>query len=80
MIGARSSTFRCERPALFRGGLLAYGLPVSRFARQWVQQLIKVLRGANPAELPIEQPTDHLRPSSQSQDPPRRSASTSLRR
>jgi putative ABC transport system substrate-binding protein len=39
------------------GGLLGYGPPFSEFARQWARQLMKILRGANPAELPIEQPT-----------------------
>ena len=39
------------------GGLLAYGPRFDEFFRQWARQLVKVLRGANPAELPIEQAT-----------------------
>jgi putative tryptophan/tyrosine transport system substrate-binding protein len=39
------------------GGLLAYGPRFSEFLRQWARQIAKVLRGAIPADLPIEQPT-----------------------
>ena len=39
------------------GGLLAYGPPFSEMLGQWARQLVKVLRGANPAGLPVEQPT-----------------------
>jgi len=39
------------------GGLLAYGPRFSEFLRQWARQLAKVLRGARPEDLPVEQPT-----------------------
>jgi len=39
------------------GGLLAYGPRFSDVFRQLARQLAKVLRGAKPAELPVEQPT-----------------------
>jgi putative ABC transport system substrate-binding protein len=39
------------------GGLLGYGPRFSEFYRQWARQLVKVLRGAKPADLPVEQPT-----------------------
>jgi putative ABC transport system substrate-binding protein len=39
------------------GGLLGYGPRFSEFLRQWAQQLVKVLAGIKPAELPVEQPT-----------------------
>jgi ABC-type uncharacterized transport system substrate-binding protein len=39
------------------GGLLAYGPRLTEVFRQLARQLGKVFRGANPADLPIEQPT-----------------------
>jgi putative ABC transport system substrate-binding protein len=39
------------------GGLLAYGPRFSEFFRLWARQLVKILRGAKPADLPVEQPT-----------------------
>jgi putative ABC transport system substrate-binding protein len=39
------------------GGLLAYGPRFSEFMRQCARLLVKVLRGAKPADLPVEQPT-----------------------
>jgi len=39
------------------GGLLAYGPRFTEALPQLARQLEKVLRGANPADLPIEQPT-----------------------
>jgi putative ABC transport system substrate-binding protein len=39
------------------GGLRAYGPRFTEVFRQLARQLEKVLRGANPADLPIEQPT-----------------------
>jgi putative tryptophan/tyrosine transport system substrate-binding protein len=38
------------------GGLLAYGPRFTDIFRQLARQLEKVLRGANPADLPVEQP------------------------
>src|SRR5262245_7477203 len=39
------------------GGLLAYGPRFGDVFRQLARQTVKVLRGAKPAELPVEQPT-----------------------
>ena len=39
------------------GGLFGYGPRFSEFLRQWARLAAKVLRGAKPADLPIEQPT-----------------------
>ena len=39
------------------GGLLAYGPRIVQIFRQLGRQLAKVLRGASPADLPVEQPT-----------------------
>jgi putative ABC transport system substrate-binding protein len=59
---ARTATVRL--PAIYQwpetaheGGLLAYGPRFSEPQRQWALQLAKVLRGAKPADLPVQQPT-----------------------
>jgi putative ABC transport system substrate-binding protein len=39
------------------GGLLSYGPHLSELFRGWVGVLDKVLKGAKPAELPVQQPT-----------------------
>jgi putative ABC transport system substrate-binding protein len=59
---ARTTALRL--PAIYQwpetaqeGGLLAYGPRLSEFLRQWARQIAKVLRGAIPANLPVEQPT-----------------------
>ena len=39
------------------GGLLAYGPRFTEVFRQLARQLAKVFRGANPGDIPIEQPT-----------------------
>jgi putative ABC transport system substrate-binding protein len=39
------------------GGLIAYGPRLAQIYRQLARQLAKVLRGAKPAGLPVEQPT-----------------------
>jgi ABC-type uncharacterized transport system substrate-binding protein len=50
-------------PAIFQwpemadqGGLLGYGPPFTEVFRQRARQVAKVLRGAKPSEIPIEQP------------------------
>jgi putative ABC transport system substrate-binding protein len=62
VIIARTSALRL--PAIYQwpdtareGGLLAYGPSLSELMRVWARQVIKVLRGANPAGLAVEQPT-----------------------
>jgi putative ABC transport system substrate-binding protein len=39
------------------GGLMSYGANISDIARQGAAYVAKVLRGANPGDLPVEQPT-----------------------
>jgi len=39
------------------GGLAAYGPRITALARDRARQVVKVLRGAKPADLPVEQPT-----------------------
>jgi putative tryptophan/tyrosine transport system substrate-binding protein len=38
------------------GGLAGYGPRMTQWYRQWARLLVKVLRGAKPADLPVEQP------------------------
>jgi putative ABC transport system substrate-binding protein len=52
-------------PAIFQwpeaaeeGGLVGYGPSFTQTYRQRARLLVKVLRGAKPADLPVEQPTD----------------------
>ncbi len=40
------------------GGLVAYGPRFAKVFRQLARQLVKLLRGAKPADLPVEQPTE----------------------
>ena len=39
------------------GGLLSYGTNLSEMYRRAADQMVKVLKGANPSEIPVEQPT-----------------------
>jgi putative ABC transport system substrate-binding protein len=40
------------------GGLIAYGTDLDQIYRNiWAQQLVKLLRGRRPADIPVEQPT-----------------------
>jgi putative ABC transport system substrate-binding protein len=40
-----------------QGGLLAYGPRITRMYRQMAGQLVKLMHGAKPVDLPVEQPT-----------------------
>jgi putative ABC transport system substrate-binding protein len=40
------------------GGLLGYGARLNSIYRQLARLLVKVLRGAKPKDLPVEQPTN----------------------
>jgi ABC-type uncharacterized transport system substrate-binding protein len=55
---------RVRLPAIFhwpemaeRGGLIGYGTRFPEVFRQRARQTVKVLRGAKPADIPVEQPT-----------------------
>ena len=39
------------------GGLISYGIPLAYLFRQWGMQAGKILKGAKPADLPIQQST-----------------------
>jgi putative ABC transport system substrate-binding protein len=39
------------------GGLIGYGPRLTTIYRQIARQVVKILRGAKPADLPVEQPT-----------------------
>jgi putative ABC transport system substrate-binding protein len=41
------------------GGLMAYGSSVSGLARRMANYVDRILKGASPAELPVEQPTTY---------------------
>jgi putative ABC transport system substrate-binding protein len=40
-----------------KGGLIAYGPPLRQIIRTLARQLVKVLNGVKPADIPVEQPT-----------------------
>ncbi|MEO7854624.1 MAG: ABC transporter substrate-binding protein, partial [Rubrivivax sp.] len=55
---------RARLPAIYAltadaqaGGLMAYGITVMELDRQVARQLDRILRGAKPADLPVEQPS-----------------------
>jgi putative tryptophan/tyrosine transport system substrate-binding protein len=57
-------TMAARLPAIYQwpeiaedGGLLAYGPRITRIYRQMAHQLVKLMRDAKPADLPVEQPT-----------------------
>jgi putative ABC transport system substrate-binding protein len=39
------------------GGLIGYGPRLTQLFRQLARQLVKVLRGTKPSDVPVEQPT-----------------------
>jgi putative ABC transport system substrate-binding protein len=53
----RLPTIYLAPEAAQEGGLVAYGAPLSTCYRQLVALAIKILKGAKPADLPVEQPT-----------------------
>jgi putative ABC transport system substrate-binding protein len=55
---------RLRLPAIYQwpetareGGLVGYGPPLIATYREFARQLVKVLKGAKPGEIPVEQPT-----------------------
>ncbi len=58
------SAAKAQLPAVFpfpqfaeQGALMGYGTSLGRYFRQLARQLVKVLNGTAPADIPIEQPT-----------------------
>jgi putative ABC transport system substrate-binding protein len=56
---------RLRLPAIYQwpetareGGLVGYGPPLIATYREFARQLVKVLKGAKPSEIPVEQPTN----------------------
>jgi putative tryptophan/tyrosine transport system substrate-binding protein len=56
---------RIRLPAIYQwpevpeqGGLLGYGPPFAQMYRQRGRQIVKLLRGAKPADVPVEQPSN----------------------
>jgi putative ABC transport system substrate-binding protein len=55
--GARLPTMFAFREFVEAGGLMSYGANFSDLYRRAADYVDKILRGAKPADLPVEQPT-----------------------
>jgi putative ABC transport system substrate-binding protein len=49
-----------QRASAQAGGLIAYGIDIAENARTQARLVDRVLRGASPAEIPVEQPTRYI--------------------
>jgi putative ABC transport system substrate-binding protein len=56
-LGARLPTIHPFRDYLGAGGLMSYGANTTDLFRRAGDYVDKILRGAKPADLPVEQPT-----------------------
>jgi ABC-type uncharacterized transport system substrate-binding protein len=54
---ARLSTVFGERESVEAGGLISYGPNIPDLFRRAAELVDKILRGTNPADIPVEQPT-----------------------
>jgi ABC-type uncharacterized transport system substrate-binding protein len=56
-LGARLPTMHGLREYVEAGGLMSYGANMPDLFRRAAEYVDKILRGAKPADLPVEQPT-----------------------
>ena len=49
-----------QRATVLAGGLIAYGIDIAENSRTQARLVDRVLRGASPAEMPVEQPTRYI--------------------
>jgi putative ABC transport system substrate-binding protein len=56
----RIPTMFSQREYIIDGGFMSYGEPLSEFFRRAAYYVDKILKGAMPADLPVEQPTRFL--------------------
>jgi putative tryptophan/tyrosine transport system substrate-binding protein len=56
-LSARLPTIFDDRIIVKAGGLMSYGADITALFQRAAEYVDKILRGANPADLPVEQPT-----------------------
>jgi ABC-type uncharacterized transport system substrate-binding protein len=56
-VGARLPTIYIQRENVEAGGLMSYGPNIPDLFRRAAEYVDKILRGAKPADIPVEQPT-----------------------
>ena len=56
-LAARLPTLHGQKPYVEAGGLMSYGANIPALFRRAADYVDKILRGAKPADLPVEQPT-----------------------
>jgi putative ABC transport system substrate-binding protein len=56
-LGARLPTMQASRESIEAAGLISYGPSFPDLSRRAAEYVDKILRGAKPADLPVEQPT-----------------------
>ena len=56
-LAARLPTIHGARELVVSGGLMSYGTDYLEIYRRGADYIDKILRGAKPADLPVEQPT-----------------------
>lgn len=56
-LGARLPTLHGQKPYVEAGGLMSYGANIPDLFRRAADIVDKILRGTNPSDIPVEQPT-----------------------